>query len=334
MKALHLGDESSLPYILVILAQVRIALGELDLAARLADEGRDIAEQVAQRTMVAYLLAARALADAFAGRENEARAGAEEALELALKTSGRPAEHLATSAIGFLELSLGNPAAAVSALRPLVAFTRAQAMNEPGATRYVTDLIEGLIETGEVDEARDLLDWFEGNALRLERHSALATSARCRGLLLAASGDVDGALTAFERALDEHRHVLLPLEQARTLLVLGATLRRVKRKREARETLEQARTELATLGAAVYAEAAARELERISGRAPARGELTPSERRVAELVASGKTNREVAAALFVSDRTVEGHLSHIYGKLGIRSRTELARALAAPLVDA
>jgi DNA-binding NarL/FixJ family response regulator len=101
----------------------------------------------------------------------------------------------------------------------------------------------------------------------------------------------------------------------------------MKRRREARETLEEALAGFERIGAALWAERARGELRRISGRAASVGALTPAEERVAALVAEGKTNREVAAALFLSDRTVEGHLSHIFGKLGIRHRTELGRAL-------
>jgi DNA-binding NarL/FixJ family response regulator len=83
------------------------------------------------------------------------------------------------------------------------------------------------------------------------------------------------------------------------------------------------------LGARLWSERTRRELRRISGRAPSRGKLTPTERRVAELVAEGRTNKEVAAALYVAPRTVEGTLSRVYTKLGVRSRTELVRRLDA-----
>jgi DNA-binding NarL/FixJ family response regulator len=119
----------------------------------------------------------------------------------------------------------------------------------------------------------------------------------------------------------------MPFERARTLLALGAIQRRAKRKRAARESLEQALAIFEELAATLWADKARGELAQISGRAPSRGELTPTEERVALLVAEGRTNKEVAAALFVTDRTVEYHLSHIYAKLGVRSRAELARRL-------
>ena len=191
------------------------------------------------------------------------------------------------------------------------------------------DLVEALVELGQRDEACELLDWHEENARRLGRVSALASCARCRGLLASQSGDLDSAVHAFEEALAWHSQVDLPLDRARTLLALGVTQRRMKRRRESRATLEDALGLFERIGAVVWAERTRGELRRISGRAATPGGLTPAEERVAVLVAEGKTNKEVAAALYVSDRTVEGHLAHIFGKLGIRHRTEIAAALAA-----
>jgi len=206
---------------------------------------------------------------------------------------------------------------------------RGEGIEEPCAIPFVVDQLEALIELGRRDEALELLGWYEGNARRLERASALAACARCRGLLAAQAGALDDALAACEEALEWHARVELPLDKGRTLLALGAALRRAKRRREARATLEQALALFERIGAALWAERARTELRRISGRAPTAGALTPAEERVAALVAEGKTNRQVAAALFLSERTVEGHLSHIFGKLHIKHRAELAPALAA-----
>ena len=120
----------------------------------------------------------------------------------------------------------------------------------------------------------------------------------------------------------------MPLEEARTLLALGSAQRRAQRKREARETLGRALAAFERLGAHAWTERVRAETRRIGGRPPADGGLTPSEQQIAALVAEGRTNREVATALFISDRTVESHLSHIYRKLGIRSRAALARRLS------
>jgi DNA-binding CsgD family transcriptional regulator len=137
----------------------------------------------------------------------------------------------------------------------------------------------------------------------------------------------EGALRTFVAALEQHGRVPLPIDRARTLLAQGATLRRAKQKTAARASLDEALEVFATAGAKLFAAATSRELARVGGRAAAGGGLTPSERRVAELVAAGQTNREVAAALFIAERTVEGHLSRVYAKLGVRSRSQLARRL-------
>ena len=203
-------------------------------------------------------------------------------------------------------------------------------MEEPGATPFLPDAVEALIAAGRDADAGRLLDWYQGNATRLGRVSGLAAAARLRGLLAAARGDAEGAVAQLERAAALHEDVPMPLERGRTLLALGAAHRRAKSKRSAREALERACRLFDATEAAVWAASANAELGRIGGRAPSGGELTPSERRVAALVAEGRTNRETAAALFVSERTVEGHLSRVYAKLGVRSRAELARRFQDP----
>ncbi len=324
----EIGDESSVPYIHVLLAQTECLRGRFGEAAAHADEGAIRAEQVGQKTLVAYALALRALADAHRGNEEAARSAAGQALSLAGSTSGRPAEHFATAALGLLELSLGRNVEAVGVLTPLVAFARREELREPGVARFVPDLVEALVACERLDEAEEHLVWFEANAARLERASGQAAAARCRGLLAAGRGDLAGALAELEHALQLHDRSPIPFDRARTLLALGVARRRANDRRKARTTLEDARTVFSSLGAVAWERRAAEELARIGGRAPASGELTPVERRVVELVAAGNTNREVASALFLSTRTVEGHLSRVYGKLGVHSRVELARKLA------
>ena len=327
-RSSELGDESSAPYVLVLLGQIECVLGELDSALSRSLEGQEAAEQSGQHTLSAYHVALEGLVEALRGREERARTATALALERVPDTGGRPAELLSAGALGHLELSIGAPEAAVERLEPSVAFVRREDIAEPAATRFVVDQIEALIELGRRDEAVELLDWYEGNARRLERASALAACLRCRGLLAAQAGTMEDAIGAYEEALEWHARVDVPLDRGRTLLALGAAQRRVKRRREARETLEEALGVFERIGAALWAERARSELRRISGRAASPGALTPAEERVAGLVAAGKTNREVAAALFLSERTVEGHLSHVFGKLGVRSRTELARVFA------
>jgi DNA-binding CsgD family transcriptional regulator len=152
----------------------------------------------------------------------------------------------------------------------------------------------------------------------------LAHVTRCRGLVAAACGDVAAAASLLESAAAQHETVGDSFGRARALLALGIVRRRQRQKRAARDGIGLALAEFESLGAASWIEKARAELGRIGGRTRTEG-LTPAERRVAALVAEGRTNREVAAALFLGERTVETHLSHVYAKLGVRSRAELAR---------
>jgi len=142
-----------------------------------------------------------------------------------------------------------------------------------------------------------------------------------------ARGDHDGARAHVERALLAHERLPQPFERARTLLAAGTIERRAKRRAAARDALTAALELFDGLGAALWAEKAAAELARIPGRGRASSELTETERRVAELVAAGLSNKEVAARLFVSVRAVEANLSKVYAKLGVRSRSQLAGKL-------
>jgi DNA-binding NarL/FixJ family response regulator len=153
--------------------------------------------------------------------------------------------------------------------------------------------------------------------------------ARCRGLVLAASGALEDGIASLGDALRLHELHPAPLERARTLLALGETQRRTRRRREARDTLEEASAVFEELGAALWLTNARAELSRIGGRAPSQGALTPTEERVAAIVAEGKSNKEVAAELVVSVHTVEAALTSIYRKLDVHSRTEMTRKLLA-----
>ncbi len=321
------GDEWSAPMILSNLAVAEYLQGRWQEAAQIAEEGFEAAQQTGQRGYQAFSLSVRALARASFGLETDARADAEDALALAGERAMGSARIHALWALGLLELSLGRPEETARLLAPERERLLAAGVGEPGAIRFVPDEIEALVALSRLDEAEEVLGWLEERGRALDRASALAAAARCRGLLAAARRDADAAIAAFEDALHEHGRVTIPFEGARTLLALGSTQRRSKQKRAARVSLEEALTIFDELGAALWAEKARAELAQISGRAPSRGGLTPAEERVAALVAEGRTNKEVAAELFVADRTVEYHLSHIYAKLGVRSRAELARRL-------
>jgi len=266
--------------------------------------------------------------EAHRGNVEGVRAAAEQGAAIADRI-GDEVDRLANVAVlGVLELSRGNLPAADGRLRPLLEWLVESRWAL--ATGTLTPFaLEALIAVGEHDEAQVLVAQFEREGQALESPWVLALGAHLRGLLRLAEGDVEGARLLLERALVDQERGGWPFERARTLFAIGQLERRAKQKRAARESLEAALVIFEELGARLWAEKTRAELRRIGGRASASGALTPSEERVAALVAEGKTNREVAAALFVSERTVEGHLTRIYPKLGVRSRTELARRLAA-----
>ncbi len=230
--------------------------------------------------------------------------------------------------LGFIELSLGDPTAALGHLRRSHE-PGDSLMHEPGMRLELGDLLEALIATGELDEAAEVIVTWEERARRLDRAWALAILARSRGLLFAARGEFENAFASFELALAEHARSTDPFHHARTLLALGRTQRRAKKRSAARTTLEDALARFERLGAPLWADQTRAELARIGGRAPSGAELTEAESRIAALVAEGSTNREVAAALFLTVHSVETALTRVYRKLGVRSRAELAHLLAA-----
>ena len=269
-----------------------------------------------------------AIVAAHRGRIAEARARAEGAIARAEAEGIGIAESGHGWVLGFVELSLGDAKAALVHLRRSYEL-RNTFMLEPAQRLELGDLLEALIAVGELDEADAVLITWQERAAAVDRAWALAILARCRGLLLAARGDFEGAFESFERALAEHARSTDPFQHARTLLALSRTQRRAKKRAAARTTLEDALARFERLGAPLWAEQTRTELARIGGRAPSRGELTEAEQRIARLVAEGRTNRDVAMALFLTEHSVETALTRVYRKLGVRSRGELARHLSA-----
>ena len=327
----ELGDDGTYVLILRHLSYLNWLAGNWTEAAKQAAEGYEIAQQMGQPIQQAFMVATRAFVDAHCGMIDAARAEAAEGLALAEETSEMWAEALSLQALGSLELALGNPGETHRHLGPLAERVESAGVREPGASvaRFIPDEIEALVELGYLEEAERLLERLETRGRKLDRASALAAAGRCRGMLCASQGDLVGARAAFDSAVREHSRVSLPFEHARLLLALGSLQRRTRDRRGARASLEQAVVIFERLGAAIWTERTRGELGRIAGRAPSPGELTPTERRVAELVAEGRTNKEVAAELVVTVRTVESTLTKVYAKLGVRSRTELAHRLRA-----
>lgn len=230
--------------------------------------------------------------------------------------------------LGLIALLRGEDDKAITLLTAVLTTCRAEHMLEPGVRqRPEGNLAQALVNTGRLDEAAALADELRELGRRGNRPNLTGIAHRIDGLVLAARGDLDGAVAALTEAVREHEHAPLPLEYGRSLLALGQVLRRRRARSEAQNALRGALECFTSLGAVPFARMAQAELGRAQSARSATA-LTTSERQVAELVASGMTNREVAARLFASVRTVEGHLAAVYRKLGIRSRTELAARFA------
>lgn len=228
--------------------------------------------------------------------------------------------------LGLVARWRGDPSAAVTWFVKADRGAAELGWGEPSLRWWSGDLIELLLELGRVSDAIRALDGWEADAARVAREWVLAHVTRCRGLVAAAEGDVARAASLLDHAVAQHTEVGDLFGTARASLALGIVKRRERKKQGAREAIQAALDGFGQLGAAIWVEKARSELGHIGGRKREEG-LTPAERRVAALVAEGRTNREVAAALFLAERTVASHLSHVYAKLGVRSRTELARRL-------
>jgi DNA-binding CsgD family transcriptional regulator len=277
--------------------------------------------------MRSLALAHAAIRAAYAGDAELTRHQAGECRSFAQRANYQTAVLWAGWAEALLALSLDEPEAADAALGPLTAPFEHEPVPDPIRSFFLPDEIEALIGLGRLEPAERLLAKFEAAAERLRRGWALMMAARCRALLLAARGDIEAASRASAEALALCEGLELRIEVARTLLVAGQLERRRKAKRSAADHLGEAVALFEPMGARLWAERARAELRRVGLRPSARDELTESERRVAELAASGLKNREVAAQLYLSPKTVEATLARAYRKLGIRSRAELGARL-------
>jgi DNA-binding CsgD family transcriptional regulator len=307
---------------LAYLAEVEVRAGNWELATRCAEEAYEIDLESGRLWGRGHTLFPKALVEAHRGDVEAARADAEEGRRLCELNQDPLNRSCNDAVLGFLELSLSNHAGAIERLEPALAFLDRMASAEPGIIPCLPDAIEALVAVGDLDRADRLLAVHERKGSAMRRPWALATAARCRGLLAAARSDRDSAMAAFERAMEHHARLPMPFELGRTLLALGEVQRRFKQRRAAGGSLRAALEIFESLGAPLWAAKAREGLARIGARVSS-GELTPTERRVAELVSEGRTNKEVADALFVSVKTVEANLSRIFHKLGITSRREL-----------
>jgi len=304
------------------------ALGRYAEAIAASAEALSLAEEMKTDAVAASALLTLARIAAEQGREQECREYASLADELAGRLRDEQLHVAASLALALLALGTGMYRDATELLEPVAERVTAGGLRDPSIVPYAGDLIESYARNGQQEAARRELELFATQAEATGRPSALATIARCEGLL-ADVGDVD---RFFRQALDRHEPVPSAFARARTQLCYGERLRRLRRRRDAREQLRQALAAFDAAGAAPWAERARAELhatgEHVPHRDPTAPErLTPQELQVAMQVATGKSNRDVAATLFLSAKTVEYHLTHVYRKLELHSRAELIRLL-------
>jgi DNA-binding CsgD family transcriptional regulator len=325
-EAIDSGNESGQLHNLVHLAITECWAGNLELAHHYGLSAFRLAEEL--KAGFAALLAAEALAlvEAHLGNVDEVRAIIEQQPRPSFITRHGTLHFRA--ALGLVELSLGNNDAADVHLRAGLQAAEQVGCGEPGMHRMHANAAEAAVALGELERAEQIGNFLEEHGKRTNHRWSLATGARVRALIAAARGDLEGALAAAEQALERHDQLPMPFERARTLLVKGVIERRARMRGHAKSSFEQALEIFEHMGARLWADRARAELDRVGLRRTSGHELTEGERRVAELAAKGLTNREVAAALFMSPKTVEANLSRAYRKLGISSRAELGAQMA------
>jgi DNA-binding CsgD family transcriptional regulator len=332
----HRGEEHALAWMEYVRVWLEFWCGELAAASAIAEPGVERLLLLETETGRALAMTTQALVDALAGRVEEARAAYREALAAYERATWNGGMGWPLNAVGFAELSAGDYETAAALLGPPAAMAVEQGLLEPtaGGWLFTGDAAEALAAVGRVEEAEAITALLEQRGAELDRPWAIAVGARCRGLLLAAAGDVAAAEAALERAVAAHERLPMPLERGRSLLALGRIRRRARKRLAAKAALEEALALFEAAGSPRWAEQATAEIDALGLRAGGSpDELTASEERVARLAASGLTNREVAATLYVSQKTVEAHLARVYRKLGIRSRAELGARMATPPSD-
>ena len=321
--------ETSYAELLITLGDVELRLGDVEAAHETFSEGVELAAQVGIGQIEANLRVALAHAETYRGRFGEAEAQLARARELTREASDAWGAFAALRGLLALHAVRRDWEAAAAAADEALAAQ--SSFGEPDVDVIVlhetaADVYAAAGRDGDAEAAAAVLERAAeaAGATELRRLRAL----RARALVASAAGDDARAVAAAEAALELVRDTPLALERSRTRLVAGIAYRRARQRRLAREHLAAAAAGYRGAGAAALAERAEEELARLGGRSPSGSSLTATEERVAALAAEGRSTKEIAAALVVSPKTVEGHLTRIYEKLGVRSRAELAARLA------
>ena len=325
-RLLDRGADTEMLWVSTNAVMIGILRGDYAEAAAEARDTVERAERLGGAHVMSIALTLRGAVAAYTGDEASAREDLHTAIELT-KGCGSPYADIGSSLLAFLEVSVGNYEQALTVLQPMLDVFDTIPGAEFATKGYLPDAVETLVALGRWEQAETLVSALEDTGRRFGRPWQLAVGARCRSMLLLAAGKLAEAEVAAAEAMSHHQALAMPFERARTQLICGQIQRRRRRRRAADEQFGTALATFEQLGARLWArraEAGARPVgvEAVTDRA-----LTEPERRVAELAASGMTNREMAAELYISPKTVEAHLTQVYRKLGIRSRAELGRVM-------
>jgi DNA-binding CsgD family transcriptional regulator len=317
-----------MPRLLHLLARDHATTERWSEAAAAYDEAIRLARETGQRVELCAALAGLAWLEARQGREAACRAHAADAMALSDELGVGLYRVWAIQALADVELALGRPEAAIARYEEQVEALRERGIADVDLSP-APELVEAYVRLGEPERAERIAAAFASEARAKGQPWALARAERACGLV----AEGEEAAVHFDAALALHERTPDRFETARTQLAYGARLRRARRRAQARPHLREAMTTFERLGAPTWATQARAELTATGETARRRDastldDLTPQEAQIARLLAAGRTTREAAAALFVSPKTIEYHLRHVYDKLGVRSRAELAAALA------
>jgi DNA-binding CsgD family transcriptional regulator len=325
------GCESQQPFFLMWRSYLLLRAGRLDEAEAVIRQHIGLAERLGQDYNVRF---GRVNLGRLAVLRGDFATGREIGESEALAAAGSGAVQLEMSGrrlAGEAALYDGDAGAAIEHLR------RYEELRDTGrcehySVSHLALLAEALAVSGRLDDAEVAIARFEVFLTNADSVSGLAGATRARGMLAAARGDEGAALQFLDAAIGSYADdARLPFEHARAVFVKGQLLRRLRRKANAKSVLTEAADAFSAIGASGWVERVHDEAARIGLRPPAPVQLTPTERKIADMVATGTSAKDVAAALYLSPRTIEGHLARIYKKVGVRTRAELVAKYANPL---
>jgi DNA-binding CsgD family transcriptional regulator len=319
------GDD---PFNLVMLSGLLVYRGEWAEARRIAEAALDGYAREGEDVHPAWGLRGLALVAAHDGRLEDARRWAGEGMRSAGDRGDVIVEAFHHQILGFVALSTEAWPEADAHLTRAAVLADLAGARHPGRVKVAGDQLEAALALGDTDRAAAVQARLDEAGRLAPTPWVVAVGARCAGLLAAARGDLDGAAEALDRALGAHDRLPMPFERGRTLLAKGRLHRRRREKRLADETLRAALAVFEGLGSPVWAGRARAELGRVGLRPRAAEGLTETELRVAELAASGLSNRRIAERAFLAPKTVGNVLGRVYEKLGIHSRAELGALMA------